>query len=202
MELNFSLKFFVLPEKEAYIRIADQMAFRTPRDDAPPYDPSLWEDRDNAFITRLVLQRSADAAAALNNTNLSAAATVPPPAQPELAAVNHTLGASLPNRTYWDKLRNYFFPHTEPVPLATAVRQASIEDLTLRLQAALAAGDVGLAGTVSAELATRRVHLKSGSLFLPQDTNLASAQQSPASAQVLEPARRTMISRQKQTHFS
>ena len=165
-------------------------ALRTPQDDAPPYDPSLWEGKDCAFVTRLareraakrqadaILQESQSAAAASSGLFLSNVQTPPPAA----FGVNHTQGVSIRNRTLWEKVYNYFFPHKEPVPLSQVVQKTSIDDLTMRLQAALSAGDVGLATIVSAELATRRVHLRPDAFFLPQQEQHDSA---PPSASIL-----------------
>ncbi len=147
-------------------------SFRTPKDDAPPYDPSLWEGIDCAFVTKLAheraLERQRSDAAKLDFVTAPPPAIVTPPPQNQ----NHTQGVSVRNKTLWDKLMNYFFPHKEPVSLAQAVRETTIDDLTMLLQAALSAGDVGLATTVSAELANRRVHLRSDAFFVPQRKTL------------------------------
>jgi hypothetical protein len=151
-------------------------------EDAPPYNPSLWQN-DRAFIVQLAQQRAAQKKSAdaqrerAKQQPNSASAAAPPQAaqQHQQQHVNHTQRVSISTRTLWDKLRNFLFPHVESVSLVDAITQASTEDLSMRLQAALAAGDGDQARIVTSELARRRVHLRTGAVYEPAAAAAAAA---------------------------
>ncbi|CBH17925.1 hypothetical protein, conserved [Trypanosoma brucei gambiense DAL972] len=130
---------------------------RTPKQDAPPYDPSLWEGKDCAFITVLKeaherqqrQERHRDAQhGGVDEAGLAAPYT------------SHIQLTYTPT-SWWERLMLKLFPryYALRVMANSDISRLSNEELVMRMHLALQAGDGDFSALIAQELARRRVYL-------------------------------------------
>ena len=144
------------------------VVIRTPKDDAPPYDPSLWEGgRDVFYLTRraemqrmerrlqhsdntidFLVPRSGDG----NNGQVAAASQA---SQQQLST--HVQLSSAP-RSIWGRLLAWVLRGggKPPAPPQLNLAALSFDELFVRFQCALQRGDVGESSNYARELARRK----------------------------------------------
>ncbi|RNF27500.1 uncharacterized protein Tco025E_00236 [Trypanosoma conorhini] len=130
---------------------------RSPKLDAPPYDPSLWEGKDCAFITTLrdVYYRQERMERQLRmETSVVGGAALPVP------AASHTQLATRPS-SWWGKLLDSLFPryYAQQALANLGFGQMSNDELVNRMHFALQAGDTDISALIAKELARRRACL-------------------------------------------
>ncbi|KEG15341.1 hypothetical protein DQ04_00101080 [Trypanosoma grayi] len=140
-------------------RYMEETTERPPRHDAPPYDPSLWEGKDCAFITTL-----RDVYHEQQRTERQLRSTAP--AEGEVTAgwplptTSHTQLPSRPS-TWWRNLLVKFFPRYSARQRLSSLgfEHMKNDELVNRMHFALQAGDMELSALIAQELARRRVRL-------------------------------------------
>lgn len=135
---------------------------RTPRDDAPPYDPTLWEGQDVFYLTqRAALQREKKSLDAGKSTleYLSGEAAKKERSRIDEGIAAHTLPAR-PTQRWWERLLSRWLP-PPPTVKPLDLRELSLDELMFRFQAALQNGDVKLSSVFAQELARRKAQLPS-----------------------------------------
>ncbi|ESL10220.1 hypothetical protein TRSC58_02050 [Trypanosoma rangeli SC58] len=130
---------------------------RSPKLDAPPYDPSLWEGKDCAFITTLrdVYHRQERMERQLQmETSAFGEAALP------VSAASHTQLTTRPS-TWWGKLLDSLFPryYARQALANLGLGQLSNDELVNRMHFALQAGDTDISALIAKELARRRACL-------------------------------------------
>lgn len=130
---------------------------RTPRLDAPPYDPSLWEGRDCAFLTTLKdvfheQQRRERHFFAETLDGSVSSASLPTALYPRLVT---RLSTCWRNLLAW-LLPSYYAQHVLATP---SLAHMSNDELVSRMHLALQAGDTDVSALIAKELARRRVRL-------------------------------------------
>ncbi|KAG8343669.1 hypothetical protein TRVL_05504 [Trypanosoma vivax] len=138
--------------------MAHAISQRTPRHDAPPYDPSLWEGRDCAFITTLrdVYHRQQRAERQLRMSEQEVKEVLPLP----VPAASHVQLLQRPTR-WWSRLLALLFPryYAQTEMTSYVLTTLSTDELVWRMHFALQAGDTNLSAVIAQELARRRVDL-------------------------------------------
>ncbi|EKF38459.1 hypothetical protein MOQ_001335 [Trypanosoma cruzi marinkellei] len=130
---------------------------RSPKLDAPPYDPSLWEGKDCAFITTLkdVYHRQERMERQLRLETSAVGGTAI-----QLPAASHTQMVTSPS-TWWGKLLGSLFPqyYARQALANLGLGHMSNDELVNRMHFALQAGDTDLSALIAKELARRRACL-------------------------------------------
>lgn len=148
--------------------------FRTPKDDAPPHDPSLWEGgRDCFFLTRRSELQLLERRLQQSNDVVDQHA----PKLEDPLAKQPDAGATLSNIFSWQYIAEVFAQvilrrkpkakSNEPSPAEVAA--LSFDELFLRFQSALQRGDVVGSSCYAKELARRKAQVSHASVAA--DTN-------------------------------
>ncbi|KAH9600357.1 hypothetical protein LSM04_006024 [Trypanosoma melophagium] len=130
---------------------------RTPKYDAPPYDPSLWEGKDCAFITTLkdVYHDQQRMERQLRSETIAHDL-----ASRQLFAPSRTQRVSR-SSTLWGRLLATFFPryYARREMADMSLAYMNNDELVNRMHFALQTGDTELSALIARELARRRARI-------------------------------------------
>jgi hypothetical protein len=140
------------------------VVFRTPKDDAPPYDPSLWEGgRDCFFLTRRTELQLLERRLQQSNDAVDQHA----PKLEDVTKKSVTPAGPSKSMFSWEYIAEVFAqvilrrPPKPKVtgPTAAEVAALSFDELFLRFQSALQRGDVVESSCYAKELAKRKAQV-------------------------------------------
>ncbi|ORC87117.1 uncharacterized protein TM35_000242670 [Trypanosoma theileri] len=138
-------------------RTAGEDTGRTPKYDAPPYDPSVWEGKDCAFISTLKdvyhdQQRM--------ERQLRSEAIAQDLASRPLFSPSHTQRGSR-SSTLWGRLLAKLFPryYARKEMADMSFAYMNNDELVTRMHFALQTGDTELSALIARELARRRARI-------------------------------------------
>lgn len=179
----------------------DLVTHRTPRDDAPSYDASMWAGKDCAYITQLLEQLEEqhrvegtgtsrpsldpfgnDGRAGFSASSSGTTTTAAPgeSLQSEAIAAFHTVPLAYP-RNFFSRMLRALFPtyyyRWQNALTSSDLRSLSAQDLLTLMQLALASGERDRSSAIAQELSRRRVNISLHAEEPHRDRNMATGGQ-------------------------